>query len=57
MTQPESVVQVSGARYLELATELLQRMRLDSPDGGIWEAADIQWWWRQERGLPGGPTR
>jgi GNAT superfamily N-acetyltransferase len=49
MTQPESVVQVSGARYLELATGLLQRMRLGSPDGGIWEAADIQWWWRQER--------
>jgi GNAT superfamily N-acetyltransferase len=49
MTQPESVVLVSGARYLKLTTTLLQRMRLGSPDGGIWEAADIQWWRRQER--------
>ena len=24
-------------------------MRLAEPAGGIWEAADIQWWWRQER--------
>jgi hypothetical protein len=22
-----------------------------TPAGGIWEAADIQWWWRQERPL------
>jgi GNAT superfamily N-acetyltransferase len=38
-----------GPRYLELATTLLQRMRLASANGGIWEAADIQWWYRQER--------
>jgi hypothetical protein len=25
-------------------------MRLASPCGGIWEAADVQWWSRQERG-------
>jgi GNAT superfamily N-acetyltransferase len=36
-------------RYLELATKLLQRMRLASPDGGVWEAADVQWWHREYR--------
>jgi predicted N-acetyltransferase YhbS len=49
MRQPASVVLVSGVRYLQLATALLQRMRLSSPTGGIWEAADVQWWSRQER--------
>jgi ribosomal protein S18 acetylase RimI-like enzyme len=49
MRQPASVVLVSGARYLQLATALLQRMRLGSLTGGIWEAADVQWWSRQER--------
>jgi GNAT superfamily N-acetyltransferase len=38
-----------GSRYLELATTLLQRMRLADATGGIWEAADVQWWSRQER--------
>lgn len=36
-------------RYLELATSLLQRMRQACAEGGIWEAADVQWWHRQER--------
>lgn len=40
---------VRGREYLRLATTLLQRVRLASPCGGIWEAADIQWWSRQER--------
>ncbi len=47
--QTPSPVVVRGQRYLELATTLLQRMRLDSPEGGIWEAADIQWWYRGPR--------
>jgi predicted N-acetyltransferase YhbS len=38
-----------GARYLELATTLLQRIRLEAATGGIWEAADVQWWFRTER--------
>jgi GNAT superfamily N-acetyltransferase len=37
------------SRYLHLATGLLQRMRLASATGGVWEAADVQWWSRQER--------
>jgi predicted N-acetyltransferase YhbS len=40
---------LTGSRYLELATTLLQRMRLASPTGGAWEAADVQWWSREER--------
>lgn len=56
---------VTGPRYLELATTLLQRMRRKHPTGGIWEAADVQWWsrgdqvdrdghlfWLDERGEP-----
>ena len=42
-------VTVRGPRSLQLATALLQRMRLARPTGGIWEAADVQWWSRQER--------
>jgi RimJ/RimL family protein N-acetyltransferase len=40
---------VSGPSYLEMATRLLRRARLDSPTGGVWEAADLQWWWRLPR--------
>lgn len=39
----------AGLDYLELATELLQRARLADHDGGLWEAADLQWWWRKPR--------
>jgi GNAT superfamily N-acetyltransferase len=40
-------VRASGLEALGLATELLQRARLADPGGGIWEAADVQWWWRR----------
>jgi predicted N-acetyltransferase YhbS len=50
MTSPPTApVEVTGRAYLRLATTLLQRMRTSSPVGGIWEAADLQWWSRQER--------
>jgi GNAT superfamily N-acetyltransferase len=39
----------SGLDYLELSTELLQRARLAHPTAGVWEAADLQWWWRTPR--------
>jgi GNAT superfamily N-acetyltransferase len=32
-----------------LATELLQRARRADPLAGLWEAADVQWWWRKPR--------
>jgi predicted N-acetyltransferase YhbS len=42
-------VRASGLDYLRLATQLLQRARLADPDAGLWEAADLQWWWRRPR--------
>jgi GNAT superfamily N-acetyltransferase len=39
----------SGLRALDLATEVLHRARLADPEAGIWEAADLQWWWRVPR--------
>jgi GNAT superfamily N-acetyltransferase len=41
--------QASGLEYLVLATELLQRARLADAEAGLWEAADLQWWWRTPR--------
>jgi GNAT superfamily N-acetyltransferase len=42
-------VQASGLEYLALVTELLQRARLADAEAGLWEAADLQWWWRTPR--------
>jgi ribosomal protein S18 acetylase RimI-like enzyme len=42
-------VRASGLEYLGLATELLQRARLADAEAGLWEAADLQWWWRTPR--------
>src|SRR6266568_5242024 len=42
-------VRASGLEYLALATELLQRARLANAKAGLWEAADLQWWWRTPR--------
>jgi ribosomal protein S18 acetylase RimI-like enzyme len=42
-------LRASGPEYLALATELLQRVRLADPEAGLWEAADLQWWWRKPR--------
>jgi ribosomal protein S18 acetylase RimI-like enzyme len=42
-------VRASGHEYLLLATELLQRARLADAEAGLWEAADLQWWWRTPR--------
>jgi GNAT superfamily N-acetyltransferase len=46
---PIREVQRSGLDYLAGATDLLQRARLADPEGGIWEAADLQWWSRMPR--------
>jgi predicted N-acetyltransferase YhbS len=42
-------VQAKGLEYLALTTELLQRARLADATAGLWEAADLQWWWRTPR--------
>ena len=38
-----------GVHYLEAATALLQRVRSAHPTKGLYEAADLQWWWRTPR--------
>jgi predicted N-acetyltransferase YhbS len=38
-----------GLGRLNATTTVLQRARLADPLGGMWEAADVQWWWRQPR--------
>jgi predicted N-acetyltransferase YhbS len=40
---------LSGLPRLRAVTTLLQRIRLQQPRGGVWEAADVQWWWRRPR--------
>jgi RimJ/RimL family protein N-acetyltransferase len=37
-----------GLQYLETATVLLQRIRSSHPTAGLYEAADLQWWWSQK---------
>jgi len=38
-----------GLHYLETVTALLQRVRRSHPTEGLFEAADLQWWWRTPR--------
>lgn len=38
----------SGTAYLASVTELLQRARLADPVAGLWEAADLQWWFTRD---------
>lgn len=36
-----------GLEYLKAVTALLQRVRSTHPTAGLYEAADLQWWWSQ----------
>jgi GNAT superfamily N-acetyltransferase len=38
-----------GLGRLNATTTVLQRARLADPFHGMWEAADVQWWWRRPR--------
>ncbi|MBV9790946.1 MAG: hypothetical protein JOZ51_22315, partial [Chloroflexi bacterium] len=38
-----------GAHYLEDVTVLLRQVRSAHPTAGLYEAADLQWWWRKPR--------
>jgi ribosomal protein S18 acetylase RimI-like enzyme len=38
-----------GLDCLQAVTELLQRVRSAHPTAGLYEAADLQWWWRLPR--------
>lgn len=42
-------IRAAGRDAQMLATDLLQRARQADQQGGIWEAADVQWWWRRPR--------
>jgi predicted N-acetyltransferase YhbS len=42
-------VRAAGYDALMLATDLLHRVRRTDPGAGLWEAADVQWWWRRPR--------
>ena len=42
-------LEASNREYLEMATTLLQRARLAADESGLWEAADMQWWWRRDQ--------
>ena len=44
-----------GLDYLENVTALLQRIRSAHPTAGLYEAADLQWWWRMPRSTDGIP--
>jgi ribosomal protein S18 acetylase RimI-like enzyme len=39
-----------GLEHLAAVTDLLQRIRLEDRYAGIYEAADMQWWWRKADG-------
>lgn len=38
-----------GRDRLASTSSVLQRARRADPTGGIWDAADLQWWWRRPR--------
>lgn len=42
-------VRASGRDALLLAGELLQRARRAGGQTGLWDAADVQWWWSRPR--------
>lgn len=35
----------TGVEYLETVTTLLQRVRISHPTKGLYEAAELLWWW------------
>ena len=40
---------LQGLERLHATTAILQRARLADSLAGMWEAADVQWWWRRPR--------
>jgi len=43
------VVPLGGMERLKATTVVLQRARVADALGGVWDAADVQWWWRRPR--------
>jgi RimJ/RimL family protein N-acetyltransferase len=46
-----------GLRYLDDVTALLQQIRRAHPTAGLYEAADLQWWWSQRLRPPEEPAQ
>lgn len=44
-----SEVRLKGLAYLDAVTSLLQRSRCAHATAGLYEAAELQWWWAQRR--------
>jgi GNAT superfamily N-acetyltransferase len=44
-----ALVEMSGRERLDATTSVLQRARCRDALHGMWEAADVQWWWRRPR--------
>jgi GNAT superfamily N-acetyltransferase len=40
---------LAGIERLQATSTVLQRARRADPLAGMWEAADVQWWWRRPR--------
>jgi ribosomal protein S18 acetylase RimI-like enzyme len=40
---------LGGLEYLGAVTRILHDHRLAHATSGLWEAADLQWWWREDR--------
>lgn len=40
---------MSGVDYRTLVTDLLHTARRRATHTGLWEAADLQWWWRKDQ--------
>jgi hypothetical protein len=39
---------LTGREHLSAITDLLQRIRVEGAYEGLYEAADLQWWWRYD---------
>lgn len=49
MDDPGPVVRdLSGRDYLDAVTALLLQARSEDPMAGLYEAGDLQWWWKDE---------
>ena len=41
--------QLAGLERVEATAQVLQRIRRADPEAGVWDAFDVQWWWRRPR--------
>ncbi|MEJ7762690.1 MAG: GNAT family N-acetyltransferase [Thermomicrobiales bacterium] len=48
---PWPTTTLTGPDALRVATDLFRAIRADDPMAGVWEAGDVQWWWKDEPSL------